>query len=111
MASYDLKQIDTEAIAKFVTSLQQPDGSFAADEWGIIDTCFSYCALSILSLLSSLDRVDIPKAVEYIASCQNFDAGQAFNCIGALSVAIYTQSVIKICSDGGWQNDSVILEA
>jgi geranylgeranyl transferase type-2 subunit beta len=99
VANYDLKQIDTEAVVTFVASLQQPDGSFGGDEWGEIDTRFSYCALSTLSLLSSLDRVDIPKAVEYIASCQNLDggfgsmkgaeshAGQAFTCIGALSIA------------------------
>jgi geranylgeranyl transferase type-2 subunit beta len=70
-----LKQIDTESVANFVTSLQQPDGSFAGEEWGEIDTRFSYCALSTLPSLSSLDGVDIPKAVEHIANCQNLDDG------------------------------------
>lgn len=99
LAKYDLKQLPTEEIVTFIVSLQQPDGSFAGDQWGEIDTRFSYCALSALSLLSSMDRVDVPKAVEYIASCQNLDggfgsmqgaeshAGQVFCCVGALSIA------------------------
>jgi geranylgeranyl transferase type-2 subunit beta len=99
MANYDLKQIPTEEIVNFILSLQQADGSFAGDQWGEIDTRFSYCALSALSLLSSLDRIDLTKAVEYIASCQNLDggfgsmmgaeshAGQVFCCVGALSIA------------------------
>jgi len=99
IASYDFTTLPTEEIIKFIVSLQQPDGSFAGDEWGEIDTRFSYCALSALSLLSALDRVNVPKAVEYIASCQNLDggfgsmqgaeshAGQVFCCVGALSIA------------------------
>lgn len=55
-------------IASFVASLQQPDGSFAGDKWGEIDTRFSYCALSCLSLLNQLHEghVDIDKAVAFI---------------------------------------------
>jgi geranylgeranyl transferase type-2 subunit beta len=99
LAKYDLKQLPTDDIVNFITHLQQPDGSFAGDEWGEIDTRFSYCALSALSLLSSMNRVDVPKAVDYIASCQNLDggfgsmqgaeshAGQVFCCVGALSIA------------------------
>jgi geranylgeranyl transferase type-2 subunit beta len=34
-----------------VTSLQLPDGSFAGDRWGEVDTRFSYCALLTLSLV------------------------------------------------------------
>ena len=92
-------------VIKFVASLQQPDGSFAGDEWGEVDTRFSYCALSALSILGQLDCqdedavVDVDRAAEYIASCQNFDggfgchpgaeshAGQIFTCVGALSIA------------------------
>jgi geranylgeranyl transferase type-2 subunit beta len=99
IAGFDLMTLPTEEIINFIISLQQPDGSFSGDEWGEIDTRFSYCALSALSLLSALDRVDVPKAVEYIASCQNLDggfgsmqgaeshAGQVFCCVGALSIA------------------------
>mmetsp|Transcript_1583 Transcript_1583/g.4134 ORF Transcript_1583/g.4134 Transcript_1583/m.4134 type:complete len:392 (+) Transcript_1583:656-1831(+) len=103
IAEYDLNQLAVEDIVKFIVSLQQEDGSFAGDQWGEIDTRFSYCALSALSLLSNcscgLDCVDVDKAVEYIASCQNLDggfgsmkgaeshAGQVFCCVGALSIA------------------------
>jgi len=95
-------------ILGFVSSLQQPDGSFAGDAWGEVDTRFTYCALSSLSLLGALHVdvdaesetiVDVDAAARYIASCQNFDggfgctpgaeshAGQIFTCIGALSIA------------------------
>ena len=97
-------------VVQFISSLQQPDGSFAGDEWGEVDTRFSYCALSALSILGQLHEheredssqvqvVDIEKAAKYIASCQNFDggfgchpgaeshAGQIFTCVGALSIA------------------------
>jgi geranylgeranyl transferase type-2 subunit beta len=103
IAEYDLNQLAVEKIVSFVVSLQQDDGSFAGDQWGEIDTRFSYCALSVLSLLSStsggLSCVDVGKAVGYIASCQNLDggfgsmkgaeshAGQVFCCVGALSIA------------------------
>ena len=103
IAEYDLGNLDVENIVKFIVSLQQEDGSFAGDQWGEIDTRFSYCALSALSLLSGtsagLESVDVGKAVEYIASCQNMDggfgsmkgaeshAGQVFCCVGALAIA------------------------
>lgn len=99
MAEYDLGQLPTEEIANFIASLQQEDGSFVGDQWGEVDTRFSYCALSALSLLSNMDKINVPKAVEYIASCQNLDggfgsmrgaeshAGQVFCCVGALSIA------------------------
>eukprot|EP00581_Thalassiosira_minuscula_P000823 CAMPEP_0183741662 /NCGR_PEP_ID=MMETSP0737-20130205/62742_1 /TAXON_ID=385413 /ORGANISM="Thalassiosira miniscula, Strain CCMP1093" /LENGTH=406 /DNA_ID=CAMNT_0025977069 /DNA_START=17 /DNA_END=1234 /DNA_ORIENTATION=+ len=112
----DDERLDKEAIVKFVAGLQNDDGSFSGDEWGEIDTRFSYCALSCLALLGRLPLpkwasdqeaktvdenaiIDIHKAVEYIISCRNFDggfgcvpgaeshAGQVFCCIGALSIA------------------------
>lgn len=112
----DDERLDREAIVKFVASLQNEDGSFSGDEWGEVDTRFSYCALSCLALLGRLplpewatdvkvktkdedDVIDIHKAVHYIISCRNFDggfgcvpgaeshAGQVFCCIGALSIA------------------------
>lgn len=99
IADYDLSQLPIEDITNFIQSLQQEDGSFVGDQWGEVDTRFSYCALSALSILSNLDRIDVPKAVAYIASCQNLDggfgsmrgaeshAGQVFCCVGALSIA------------------------
>mmetsp|Transcript_12073 Transcript_12073/g.25168 ORF Transcript_12073/g.25168 Transcript_12073/m.25168 type:complete len:396 (-) Transcript_12073:148-1335(-) len=99
-------RLDREAVIKFISSLQQPDGSFAGDEWGEVDTRFSYCALSALSILGVLPKkgdtggvIDLGKAAQYVASCHNLDggfgcvpgaeshAGQIFCCIGALSIA------------------------
>jgi geranylgeranyl transferase type-2 subunit beta len=68
---------DYDRIARYVSSLQQPDGSFVGDIWGELDTRFSYCALSTLALLGRLNStfVDVPKAIEHISRCKNFDGG------------------------------------
>merc|ERR1719223_1044566 len=98
-------RLDIPALNHFICNLQQPDGSFSGDEWGEVDTRFSYCALSALSLLGTLEgkdglntSIDVEKAAIFIASCQNFDggfgmtpgaeshAGQIFCCVGALSI-------------------------
>lgn len=51
---YDrLEEVDVEAVAKYVSGLQQPDGSFFGDKWGEVDTRFSFCAVAILSLIVS----------------------------------------------------------
>lgn len=82
-----------------VAGLQQPDGSFFGDEWGEVDTRFSYCALNALWLLDRTDAIDVPRAVQYLARCRNFDggfgcrpgneshAGQVFTCVAALDIA------------------------
>jgi geranylgeranyl transferase type-2 subunit beta len=96
-----LDRIDVEKVAVFVAGLQLPDGSFMGDQWGEIDTRFSYCALSAMSIMGKLrsNMIDVDKAVEFVVSCKNFDggfgavpgaeshAGQIFCCIGALSIA------------------------
>ncbi|KAJ6121664.1 beta subunit of rab geranylgeranyltransferase [Penicillium capsulatum] len=89
-----------QKVGSFIASLQDREtGVFKGDEWGETDTRFLYGALNALSLLGLLDLVDVPKAVTYIQSCENFDggygispgaeshAGQVFTCIGALSIA------------------------
>lgn len=54
MCIYDrLHEIDLEAVAKYVSGLQQPDGSFFGDKWGEVDTRFSFCAVAILTLIVS----------------------------------------------------------
>ena len=40
---------------------------------GEVDTRFSFCALACLALLGHLDAVNVPKAVEFVLSCMNFD--------------------------------------
>jgi len=97
----DDERLDKKKVGVFVASLQQADGSFAGDVWGEIDTRFSYCALSTLSILGLLNNddpmIDVDLAAKYVVSCRNFDggfgcipgaeshAGQIFCCIGALS--------------------------
>ncbi len=66
---YDsLHIIDKERIINFVCNLQQSDGSFCGDKWGEVDTRFSYCALSILSILGALDcdQYNRQKAVDFV---------------------------------------------
>ena len=63
-----LHRVDGEKVAKFIASLQQQDGSFFGDKWGEIDTRFSYCALSAMSILGRLQtgEINVQKAVEYV---------------------------------------------
>ncbi|KAI2504347.1 Prenyltransferase and squalene oxidase repeat [Fragilaria crotonensis] len=106
-----LDRVPTDRVVPFLASLQQPDGSFVGDAAAAasssinttaaeIDTRFSYCVLSALSILNRLDAIDINKAVKYIQKCFNpldggygscigaeSHAGQVFCCIGALSIA------------------------
>jgi len=83
-----------------LASLQNREtGTFAGDEWGEEDTRFLYASLNALSLLNLLHLVDVPKAVDYVISCANFDggygvspgaeshSGQIFACLGALTIA------------------------
>lgn len=59
-----------------VASLQDREtGVFAGDEWGEIDTRFTYGAFNILSQLGKLDYIDVDKAVQYILRCRNYDGG------------------------------------
>ena len=90
-----LPRCDTDAIARFVGARQQPDGSFHGDEWGEIDTRFSYCALLTLAIIGRLsspssasaggtgggvhsDDIDVAAACDWVIACQNFDGG--FGC-------------------------------
>ena len=111
----DDDRFEPENVIHFVVQLQQPDGSWAGDSWGEIDTRFTYCALSTLSQLQALDQVDINSAVDYILACRNLDggfgcvigaeshAGQVFCCIGALAIA---KSIHRLHDNGvellGW---------
>ena len=58
-----------------ILGLQQPSGIFAGDAFGETDTRFLYCAVSALSLLGALDRLDRTRTVAYLAECRNFDGG------------------------------------
>jgi geranylgeranyl transferase type-2 subunit beta len=45
-------------LGDYFVSLQNSDGSFNGDYAGEIDTRFSYCAISALSLLNKLDKIN-----------------------------------------------------
>lgn len=45
------------------------------DEFGEIDTRFSYCAVASLALLGQLSALDAGKTVAFIRTCRNFDGG------------------------------------
>ncbi|KAF8745175.1 Terpenoid cyclases Protein prenyltransferase, partial [Rhizoctonia solani] len=91
-------KLDKPRITDYLLSLQLPDGSFAGDRWGEIDTRFSLCASMALSLLGSLSKLDIEKTVGYIRKCRNFDGGfgpceggeshaaQVYVCLGTLAI-------------------------
>jgi len=91
-------ELPVDRIVSFVKGLQRPDGSFTGDQWGEVDTRFSFCAVACLSLLGRLDAVNVEKALEFVLSCQNFDggfgslphseshAGLIYCCVGFLSV-------------------------
>lgn len=49
---YDaLDVVNTEKIVQYITKLQNDDGSFSGDQWGEVDTRFSFCAVACLALL------------------------------------------------------------
>lgn len=101
------ERLPRDKVVDFIAGLQQEDGSFAGDSWGEIDTRFTYCALSALSLLGRLDAIDVDRAADYVLQCRNLDggfgcvigaeshAGQVFCCIGALSIAKRLHSLGK----------------
>ena len=74
------------------------DGSFSGDYAGEVDTRFSYCAVSILSLLNRLDEIDKEKARDFILQCKNIDgafggvpsaeshAAYVFTAVGTLKI-------------------------
>ena len=57
------------------TSLPHPSNIFPPFLSGEVDTRFSFCALASLTLLGQLGAVDVPKAVQFVLSCMNFDGG------------------------------------
>ena len=63
-----IHRIDKEKVISFIARLQKQDGSFMGDRWGEVDTRFSYCALSSLSILGQLHSgvINLQKAVDYI---------------------------------------------
>lgn len=91
---YDaLDAIETDKLCEYVQSLQNSDGSFQGDYVGEVDTRFSYCAVSILSLLGKLDMIDRSKARDFILRCKNID-GAFGGMPGAESHAAYVFTAV-----------------
>ena len=95
-----LDRVDKQKVVQFIAALQQANGSFVGDAAGEVDTRFSYCALSALSLLNRLGAISLENAIDFLQQCHNpldggygscvgaeSHAGQVFCCIGALSIA------------------------
>ena len=75
-ALFDVSErLDVDAIVKYVQSLQLADGSFQGDEWGEVDTRFTYCVLSTLRLLNRLDAVDVDGNTAAMLAAENDHAG------------------------------------
>ena len=79
----------------------ETSGAFRGDEFGEIDSRFTYCAVASLSLLNRLEALDPihqDLAIDYLKSCKNFDGGfgaspgseshggNIFCCISALKI-------------------------
>ncbi|XP_026476575.1 geranylgeranyl transferase type-2 subunit beta-like [Ctenocephalides felis] len=114
LTMYDaLNEIDLEGVVRYVTSLQQNDGSFTGDKWGEVDTRFSFCAVACLSLINRLNEINLALAVKFVLTCMNFDggfgsrpgseshAGLIYCCVGFLSI---TQQLHHVDGDllGWW---------
>lgn len=96
-----VNEIDTAQLVLYFKGLQNEDGSFNGDHSGEVDTRFSYCSVSALSLLQKLDTIDRVKARNFILSCKNID-GAFGGMPGAESHAAYVFTAIgtlKILGD------------
>ncbi|CAI7771992.1 unnamed protein product [Closterium sp. NIES-54] len=70
-----LKDMHSPAMLPWLLSCQQPNGVSVCLSLCLSAFLFSYCAISCLSLLDRTHVIDLPAAVRFIASCQNFDGG------------------------------------
>ncbi|CAL8068676.1 unnamed protein product [Calicophoron daubneyi] len=105
LAMFDaVDRMDVDSAVRFILSLHQSDGSFYGDQWGEIDTRFSFCAIASLKLLGrwnecvSSGQIDPEACASYLERCQNLDggfgtqpgseshAGQAYCVLGALAL-------------------------
>ncbi|TRY50892.1 Rab geranylgeranyl transferase beta / prenyltransferase alpha/alpha toroid fold containing protein [Cryptosporidium tyzzeri] len=68
-----LDQADSAKISKWISSLQNKDGSFRCDQYLETDCRFSYCALSSLTILNRINEIDIIGARSYLLRCYNSD--------------------------------------
>eukprot|EP00041_Stephanoeca_diplocostata_P037573 m.1425605 g.1425605 ORF g.1425605 m.1425605 type:complete len:373 (+) comp25064_c0_seq34:223-1341(+) len=118
LCGYPLSDVPLkEELIKWISALQNEDGSFSGDEFGSADSRFSYCALACLALLNELRSVNVPRAVSYILSCKSVDggfgmqpcseahAGQTFCCIASLSICGALHHVLSDQSLSYWLSE------
>jgi len=101
-------------VSHFVAKHQLEDGSFGGDAGMEIDTKFTYCALSVLSILKQRDLISVPKAMNFIRSCRNFDGGfgnlpgceshggHIFTAVGSLAFGKSINENTVDCTALGW---------
>ncbi|KAL7417558.1 rab geranylgeranyltransferase [Mrakia frigida] len=106
--------LDVERLTTFFLSLQTPSGTFAGDKWGETDTRFLYIAISALSLLGTLDRLDRELTLSWLRRCRNFDqgfgwgegsethGGSVFVCLAALSILDAVETEVDAETLGWW---------
>ncbi|EGG01441.1 uncharacterized protein MELLADRAFT_73002 [Melampsora larici-populina 98AG31] len=71
-----LDKVDKQKITNYILArFNDQTGSFSGDQWNETDTRFSYCAISGLSLLGTLQQLNQSRATDYLINCQNFDGG------------------------------------
>mmetsp|Transcript_3347 Transcript_3347/g.9216 ORF Transcript_3347/g.9216 Transcript_3347/m.9216 type:complete len:339 (-) Transcript_3347:2519-3535(-) len=109
-----MEHVDVDAVMAFVRARQNEDGSFAGDEWGEVDTRFSYAALLCARILKRTADLDVSSAIQYVRRCANFDggfgcvpgaeshAGQVFCCVGALGLAGALPQAVDRKALGWW---------
>ncbi|ETW82127.1 hypothetical protein HETIRDRAFT_239432, partial [Heterobasidion irregulare TC 32-1] len=79
----DFAPLDRPGLARFVGACQGPDGSFATTPGARdADLRMSYCAFAICAMLDDWTRVDVDRALAFVARCRTFEGGygQAPHC-------------------------------
>jgi protein farnesyltransferase subunit beta len=71
-----LAAVDKAAVANWLISLRNPDGSFRMHRSGEVDIRASYCAAVAVQLLG-LDAAAVlpPRCAEYVGRCQTYEGG------------------------------------
>ena len=88
---------DTESLVTYISGLQSECGAVYGDKWGELDMRITYAAIQALTLLKSLETIDVPKLGEWVLSCQNFDGGWG-QIPGAESHAAYAFTALATLS-------------
>lgn len=82
-----LRSIDRSALTRFLSAMQQPDGSFTVHHNGEVDIRGAYCALSVAKLLNipiydsvttdgTTKKNDLfAKTADWILTCQTYEGG------------------------------------